>query len=173
MVHGASPVAPEHAGSVGIVHHHDAPVLFGQCDKLREWGDVPVHRKDAGGDQELAALAAFELLQSFFAGLDVLVGKDFDLGAGEPAAVDDGGVVELVGDNHVVASEDGLNRAGVGRKTGLKDDRSEEHTSELQSRLHLVCRLLLEKKKIQPRNQLAKYVCGASQTGRLSLASSC
>src|SRR2546422_5857293 len=27
------------------------------------------------------------------------------------------------------------------------DNRSEEHTSELQSRLHLVCRLLLEKKK--------------------------
>src|SRR5687768_17921248 len=27
------------------------------------------------------------------------------------------------------------------------EDRSEEHTSELQSRLHLVCRLLLEKKK--------------------------
>src|SRR2546422_8122022 len=27
------------------------------------------------------------------------------------------------------------------------DIRSEEHTSELQSRLHLVCRLLLEKKK--------------------------
>src|SRR2546429_6566832 len=26
--------------------------------------------------------------------------------------------------------------------------RSEEHTSELQSRLHIVCRLLLEKKKI-------------------------
>src|SRR5687768_17835710 len=29
-----------------------------------------------------------------------------------------------------------------------RDERSEEHTSELQSRLHLVCRLLLEKKKI-------------------------
>src|SRR3989442_12073793 len=29
----------------------------------------------------------------------------------------------------------------------LKDLRSEEHTSELQSRPHLVCRLLLEKKK--------------------------
>src|SRR2546422_3211274 len=28
-----------------------------------------------------------------------------------------------------------------------EDLRSEEHTSELQSRLHLVCRLLLEKKK--------------------------
>src|SRR2546422_6385161 len=31
----------------------------------------------------------------------------------------------------------------------LRDQRSEEHTSELQSRLHLVCRLLLEKKKIK------------------------
>src|SRR2546422_9067133 len=30
---------------------------------------------------------------------------------------------------------------------GRRGDRSEEHTSELQSRLHLVCRLLLEKKK--------------------------
>src|SRR5687768_18206197 len=29
----------------------------------------------------------------------------------------------------------------------IDDPRSEEHTSELQSRLHLVCRLLLEKKK--------------------------
>src|SRR5258705_4443109 len=30
--------------------------------------------------------------------------------------------------------------------------RSEEHTSELQSLRHLVCRLLLEKKKISPRH---------------------
>src|SRR5690625_6932874 len=32
------------------------------------------------------------------------------------------------------------------------DDRSEEHTSELQSRGHLVCRLLLEKKNIHTYN---------------------
>src|SRR5260370_19622038 len=31
--------------------------------------------------------------------------------------------------------------------TGAPDPRSEEHTSELQSHLNLVCRLLLEKKK--------------------------
>src|SRR2546429_9943774 len=39
----------------------------------------------------------------------------------------------------------------VARQTGAMREkvagRSEEHTSELQSRLHLVCRLLLEKKK--------------------------
>src|SRR2546422_5454827 len=33
------------------------------------------------------------------------------------------------------------------RRSAVGLGRSEEHTSELQSRLHLVCRLLLEKKK--------------------------
>src|SRR2546422_11745834 len=33
------------------------------------------------------------------------------------------------------------------------EQRSEEHTSELQSRLHLVCRLLLEKKKKKKKKQ--------------------
>src|SRR2546422_5633446 len=36
------------------------------------------------------------------------------------------------------------------------ESRSEEHTSELQSRLHLVCRLLLEKKKKQ--KQITKSI---------------
>src|SRR2546422_3609358 len=35
----------------------------------------------------------------------------------------------------------------ISRKVLFSLGRSEEHTSELQSRLHLVCRLLLEKKK--------------------------
>src|SRR2546422_5426956 len=42
-------------------------------------------------------------------------------------------------------------------RTSSCQGRSEEHTSELQSRLHLVCRLLLEKKKT------SKH-CGTSAT---------
>src|SRR3712207_7626687 len=38
-------------------------------------------------------------------------------------------------------------RVGMGVAVGLDEGRSEEHTSELQSRQYLVCRLLLEKKK--------------------------
>src|SRR2546429_5380178 len=45
-----------------------------------------------------------------------------------------------------VFSPDGKYVYGSSYYTGVS--RSEEHTSELQSRLHLVCRLLLEKKKI-------------------------
>src|SRR5687768_18128582 len=43
-----------------------------------------------------------------------------------------------------------VNRVPARAAGGL---RSEEHTSELQSRLHLVCRLLLEKKKKQIKTQ--------------------
>src|SRR3712207_8004306 len=37
--------------------------------------------------------------------------------------------------------------------------RSEEHTSELQSRQYLVCRLLLEKKKITPLSSILSSSC--------------
>src|SRR2546422_7352991 len=40
-----------------------------------------------------------------------------------------------------------LNVGEHGAASASPKHRSEEHTSELQSRLHLVCRLLLEKKK--------------------------
>src|SRR3712207_7276231 len=61
-----------------------------------------------------------------------------------------------VGDAHRGAGEDGVRVVGergrddraVGREL-----RSEEHTSELQSRQYLVCRLLLEKKKILKKKQ--------------------
>src|SRR3712207_7831673 len=40
-------------------------------------------------------------------------------------------------------------RGGAGQSGWRRSVRSEEHTSELQSRQYLVCRLLLEKKKIR------------------------
>src|SRR5205809_3360116 len=43
--------------------------------------------------------------------------------------------------------------ANVAVANGTIEGRSEEHTSELQSRLHLVCRLLLEKKNKQQKNR--------------------
>src|SRR5947199_7826228 len=77
------------------------------------------------------------------------------------------GEVERVGDERAVARPD----VGVGVARELDDvgvvggddpavvvdlradhQRSEEHTSELQSLRHLVCRLLLEKKKIENKN---------------------
>src|SRR2546429_9551304 len=52
---------------------------------------------------------------------------------------------------HLLVAQVGPGQLDAARQRALRDllelGRSEEHTSELQSRLHLVCRLLLEKKK--------------------------
>src|SRR3989442_6327778 len=49
--------------------------------------------------------------------------------------------------SHRRGAPDGLQSVSWPRLWGHSRPRSEEHTSELQSRPHLVCRLLLEKKK--------------------------
>src|SRR3712207_8513694 len=57
------------------------------------------------------------------------------------------GVDEALDDARLAAARDEVDDGlGVG---GRLTNRSEEHTSELQSRQYLVCRLLLEKKKIK------------------------
>src|SRR2546422_5201472 len=64
-------------------------------------------------------------------------------------------LLERLGDKsaeNLVRAIDGSRTRGLARLLNalgirLVGERSEEHTSELQSRLHLVCRLLLEKKK--------------------------
>src|SRR2546422_5366855 len=50
-------------------------------------------------------------------------------------------------DGALPRADRGAHRRPRGRCGAPQAGRSEEHTSELQSRLHLVCRLLLEKKK--------------------------
>src|SRR2546429_7219116 len=60
----------------------------------------------------------------------------------QPPAEDGHGRAQLMGDGR--APEGALLRHAF---QAPGQARSEEHTSELQSRLHLVCRLLLEKKK--------------------------
>src|SRR2546429_3953453 len=53
--------------------------------------------------------------------------------------------------DHLEAHQRALQSRGLGAL------RSEEHTSELQSRLHLVCRLLLEKKKNKQFNHIPPH----------------
>ena len=63
-----------------------------------------------------------DFLEELFGVGDVFVAEDFDLGAGEAGAVDDAGVVELVGEDEVFFAEDGGDGAGVGGEAGLEDD---------------------------------------------------
>src|SRR2546422_5858224 len=66
---------------------------------------------------------------------------DLDRDARQPQGVQGGALIAVVEFPPVG------NDTHVHNQRAALDTRSEEHTSELQSRLHLVCRLLLEKKK--------------------------
>src|SRR5437879_10219331 len=94
-----------------------------------------------------------------------------DLGAGHESVVDRGF------HDHPAHGDD-----AVGDDLGEGDHRSEEHTSELQSPMYLVCRLLLEKKKqkidkqqLQRRHQLTPseetmlIVCGMREMTNIRL----
>src|SRR5699024_12145493 len=58
--------------------------------------------------------------------------------------------VEAVDDAHL-ALRDGPEQVRTPGRRGIRACRSEEHTSELQSRFELVCRLLLDTKTVQTR----------------------
>src|SRR5690554_4345539 len=97
----------------------------------------------------------FEALMA--AGIDIVLCLKFDgtFRSYSGMGFIDNVLIDGLAVRHLVVGDDfrfGCDRAGdfallekVGKSAGFS--RSEEHTSELQSRPHLVCRLLLEKKK--------------------------
>src|SRR5256884_6697894 len=66
-------------------------------------------------------------------------------GVGEFDRVTGGGLVP--GSALLLGGDPGVGKSTLVLQVLAAYARSEEHTSELQSRLHIVCRLLLEKKK--------------------------
>src|SRR5438309_3407817 len=76
---------------------------------------------------------------TLFRSLDVQLGRGFFRG-----------VADRHQEMRLAEAGAAINEKGVVGRTralGHRGSRSEEHTSELQSQFHLVCRLLLEKKK--------------------------
>src|SRR5687768_17966773 len=63
----------------------------------------------------------------------------------------------MLRNGHQSAPVGSMNGAGKRGPSASMSIRSEEHTSELQSRLHLVCRLLLEKKKKNTIEIISRY----------------
>src|SRR3712207_7002345 len=100
-------------------------------------GDGHVALADGEGDR------AVGLAPHAVAEVDAVeVGVESDVGVGRP--------VLRRAEVHLGVAEPVPDAVGRGRAGHLQvalDGRSEEHTSELQSRQYLVCRLLLEKKK--------------------------
>src|SRR5690606_39404363 len=97
-----------------------------------------------------------KLNQFLLAGLLLTAGSAFAQGAGDTGGMDSGSDAGMSGGTmggSTGSTMDSTGTMGADSQafTDLDSnmDRSEEHTSELQSREKLVCRLLLEKKKLK------------------------
>ena len=106
---------------MALVDHDEGVVFFGEVADFVHGGDVAVHGEDAvgGDDAESLGLGLFEAL---FELVHVSVGIAVAFGFAEAHAVDDGGVVEGVGDDGVLFGEEGLEEASVGVEAGGVED---------------------------------------------------
>ena len=98
-----------------------APNSSASARQLGDAAEIAVHREDAVGDQDLL-LRRRQVLHDLARRIDVLVREDLDRRLAQAAAVDDAGVIQLVGDDHVVLGEHRGDGAGVGGEAALKDD---------------------------------------------------
>src|SRR5438105_7707554 len=60
VVDGATPVASQYAGGMGIIHHHDSAIFFGKLAKPRQRADVAIHGKYAVADEQFVAGLIFD-----------------------------------------------------------------------------------------------------------------
>src|SRR2546429_151659 len=147
---------PRQVAMLGI-NPPTAALLLNESIDLRPGDWVAQNAANSGVGRSLIAIAKARGLKTInFVRRPELV-PELQAVGGDLVIVDQSGAVDkiraTIGDARVPLGIDGVagkaaaTIAGVLSQSGTLVVRSEEHTSELQSRLHLVCRLLLEKKK--------------------------
>src|SRR5690625_1728938 len=132
------------ADYITSTHRGHGHAIAKGCDINRMMAEI-MGRKDGLGRGKGGSMHVADVEKGML-GANGIVGGGFGIAAG--AAL----TIKTLEQEHVAvcffgdgASNEGTFHEGLNLASIL--DRSEEHTSELQSRGHLVCRLLLEKKK--------------------------
>ncbi len=116
------PGRPHDPDGVRVVDHHQRPVAVGQIADRVQPGQIAVHREHpVGGDQAVAGVRC--LLQAGLELVHVPVAVPESAGLAQADAVDDRGVVELIGNDCVSLVKQRLEQAAVGVEAGAEEDR--------------------------------------------------
>ena len=122
VIDRSASVVPEHPARVRIVHHHDEPCSSARSHRSGSAPRSPSMLKTPSVISSLRGRAR-QLSDDAARGVDIAMGKDFDRGPAQPGAVDDAGVVQLIGNDEVVFRQNGGDGSGICRKAALKHDR--------------------------------------------------
>ena len=116
---GAATVFADKANRVRVIHHHQRVVFIRQIAHAFQVGNHTVHGEHAvGGDQDVAGTGFTGLFQAGFQLNHVVVGVAETLRFTQANTVDDGGVVQGVGDNRIFCAEQGFKQTAVGVEAG-------------------------------------------------------
>ena len=120
---GALADRADKAGGVAVVEMDQRAVAIRQVADLVQPGDIAVHGKHAvGGDQFEARASGIRGLKLRFQVGHIVVAVAVAAGLAQAHSVDDAGVVELVGDDRVLLTQEGFEQAAVGVETGGVED---------------------------------------------------
>ena len=90
---------------MGIIDHHDRAILLRKIAERGQRPDVAIHGEDTVDDQQLLSRLIFHRSELFFGMSGVFVAEDQDLRPRESRAIDNRGMVQLVGDDEVFLSQ--------------------------------------------------------------------
>lgn len=133
----SAPSGSNHTDSVCLVDHEHAVELVGEGTQLSEWSEVPVHAEAGFDDEKAAAELLLRRLQDGTQCREVIVGEDADVRSGEPAPVDDGCVVQLVGEDQVFGTHERSDGSDV-RSVARGEQQSPLHLKPLRDGLFSV-----------------------------------
>jgi len=137
MIDDAAPAAADHALAVRVVDHQHDAVRRGNLVDLVQWSDIAVHAEHAVSDCQRAAVFTLVLADDPLQVSRVGVSEADDRRAGEAAAVDDTGMVELVGEDDILFADQRLDGRQVSAEAGLEGDGSLDALESRQAALQL------------------------------------
>ena len=108
---------------VAVIHHHQGVEFLCQIADALQIGNVAVHGEDAvGGDQDLLGTGFSCCHQLRPQVLHIVVLIAVTHGLAQAHAVDDGGMVQFVGDHRILLAQQGFKQTAVGIEAGGIED---------------------------------------------------
>ena len=93
MINRAAAIASQHAGGVGVIHHHDGAIFLRQVAERGQRADIAVHGEDAVRDQQLFPGLVLYAGKPLLSLRDVLVLEDQNLCSRQARTVNDLGMI--------------------------------------------------------------------------------
>lgn len=119
----AAPTFPKKTGRVAVVKVNEGLVFVRELMNSGEIGDHAIHGKGTiAGDEFVPTTSLIGSLELFFEILEVVVCVAVSLRLAEADAINDGGVVERIGDDGIVSGEESFKKTAVGIEAGRVKD---------------------------------------------------